>query len=175
MARLRYRWGEGEAQDSPVPPDANTLALLVGECCVWAGDIAAELSAWARRCALEVVDLWDCPEVVHRYLQTGEEALREATTQAAEKAALTVASAIARDAAYAALLAAAGDAPNAAASALACAATSADALAAAKTQQTSHLRALLLRRALPEHSHALLDDEAHEAVLADALLETARG
>ena len=41
------------------------------------------LRAFARRCALDVVDLWDAPHVVRLYLENGNEALRDAAGQVA--------------------------------------------------------------------------------------------
>ena len=45
------------------------------------------LRAFARKCALDVVHLWDCPEVVREYLETGDEKLRAAAGDAARNAA----------------------------------------------------------------------------------------
>lgn len=86
MAELRWQWGDGEPQDHPTPPGAHSLALLVGERVVWSGDVSAELSAWARWCALQaalVVELsWDCPDVVWQYLETGDDTLRVQANEA---------------------------------------------------------------------------------------------
>lgn len=46
------------------------------------------LRAFARRCALDVIDKWDAPEVVRKYLETGDEALRYAAWDAARDAAI---------------------------------------------------------------------------------------
>ena len=69
-----------------------------------------DLRAFARWCALQVVHLWNCPEVMRQYLETGDEALRAA----AKDAAWTEAGAAARSAAWAAAWAAAWDAAMAA-------------------------------------------------------------
>lgn len=45
------------------------------------------LRAYARWCALQVVDLWKCPEIVLTYLETGREDIRAAARAAAESAA----------------------------------------------------------------------------------------
>jgi hypothetical protein len=41
------------------------------------------LDAWARWCALQVIDTWEAPEVVRRFLETGDETLRKAARSAA--------------------------------------------------------------------------------------------
>ncbi len=67
-------------------------------------DATALLREFSRECALDVVHLWDAPEVVIHYLKTGDESLRDAASAAAwaARAALDAASAAARDAARAA-------------------------------------------------------------------------
>src|SRR5690606_2164697 len=50
-------------------------------------DLTADLRAFARACALDVISLWDAPDVVRRYLETGDEALRAAAWAAAFRAA----------------------------------------------------------------------------------------
>ena len=69
-------------------------------------DATEILRAFARRQALSVIHLWDAPDVVRRYLETGDESLRAAAGDAARDAA----GAAAGDAAWAAAGAAAGDA-----------------------------------------------------------------
>lgn len=46
-------------------------------------DATELLRAFARWCASSVVHLWDAPEVVRRYLETGDESLRAAAWSAA--------------------------------------------------------------------------------------------
>ena len=41
------------------------------------------LREFARWCALQVIDLWDAPDVVYEYLKTGDETLRDAARAAA--------------------------------------------------------------------------------------------
>ena len=80
-------------------------------------DVSETLRAFAKRCALDVIDLWDAPEVVIRYLKTGDESIRAAarvTAQDAAWAAGDAARAAARDAAGAAAWDAVGDAAGAA-------------------------------------------------------------
>jgi hypothetical protein len=64
------------------------------------------LRAFARSCALDVIDLWNAPDVVRRYLETGDESLRDAAWaaawDAAQYAAADAAWAAAADAAWAA-------------------------------------------------------------------------
>ena len=45
------------------------------------------LRAFARRCALDAIHLWAAPDVVRRYLETGDETLRAAAWDAARAAA----------------------------------------------------------------------------------------
>ena len=78
---------------------------------LWRLDIDDILRDFARHCALDVVHLWDAPDLVVRYLKTGDESLRDAAGDAAGDAARDAASAAvwdARDAAWAA----AGDDQN---------------------------------------------------------------
>jgi hypothetical protein len=50
---------------------------------LWRMDATDVLQAFARRCALDVIHLWDAPEVVRTYLETGDETLRAAAITAA--------------------------------------------------------------------------------------------
>jgi hypothetical protein len=68
------------------------------------------LRAFARKAALSVIHLWNAPDVVRRYLETGDESLRAAARDAAWAAAWAAARAAAWAAAWAAAGAAAGDA-----------------------------------------------------------------
>ena len=74
---------------------------------LWCMDATPVLHAFARSCALDVAHLWDMPDVVRRYLETGDESLRDAARAAARAAARDDAWAAARDAAGAAARAAA--------------------------------------------------------------------
>ena len=49
----------------------------------WMLDITDVLWQFARMCALDVIHLWDAPDVVVRYLKTGDETLRYAAWYAA--------------------------------------------------------------------------------------------
>ncbi len=64
---------------------------------LWRLDCEALLRNFARRCALDVVHLWDAPDVVKRYLKTGNEQIRAAARDAARESARDAA---ARDAAW---------------------------------------------------------------------------
>ncbi|MCI0560410.1 MAG: hypothetical protein MN733_18140 [Nitrososphaera sp.] len=53
---------------------------------IWMGNATHILRDFARWCALEVIHLWNAPEVVRRYLETGKESLRDAARAAARAA-----------------------------------------------------------------------------------------
>jgi hypothetical protein len=53
----------------------------------WGYDATEVLRRFARKCALDVIHLWDAPDVVVQYLKTGDESLRAATWAAARAAA----------------------------------------------------------------------------------------
>ena len=65
----------------------------------WNDDVARSFARW---CALQVAHLWDVPDIVRQYLETGDEALRAAAWDAARAAAWDAAWAAARAAAWAA-------------------------------------------------------------------------
>ena len=69
---------------------------------IWGYDATAVLRKFARRCALDVVHLWDAPPIVVQYLKTGDESIRLSANAAARTAAWAWARASARDAARAA-------------------------------------------------------------------------
>ena len=79
---------------------------------LWGFDATAMLREFARKCALDVIHLWNAPEVVKTYLTTGDESLwdaaRDVARDAARDAAWAAAGAAARAAAWAAAGAAAG-------------------------------------------------------------------
>jgi hypothetical protein len=54
---------------------------------LWVADASEVLRAFARRCALDVVDLWDAPPVVVEYLETPDGKKRAAAWAAAWAAA----------------------------------------------------------------------------------------
>ena len=112
-------------------------------------DVSETLRKFARMCALDVVGIWEAPEVVIRYLKTGDKSMLDTALDAARAAAWAAArddawaaahgdaydaaKAAARDAAYADALDTAPAAALAAARATARAAARATALAAAKS------------------------------------------
>lgn len=53
---------------------------------LWRVEGAPLFRAFARRVALDVIHLWDAPEIVRRYLETGDQEIREAAWDAAGKA-----------------------------------------------------------------------------------------
>jgi len=97
------------------------------------------LRKFARQQALSVIHLWDAPDVVRRYLKTGDESLR-AATQAATRGATRDAT---RAAAWAAALAARRGAAWDATLAATQAATRAAALAAAQAAARKQFNALV--------------------------------
>lgn len=52
-------------------------------------DATEMLRAFARWCALEVIDLWTAPDVVQRYLDTGDPSIRQSACSAAKSAGWT--------------------------------------------------------------------------------------
>ena len=97
---------EGEQEDKLVCRRRRIL---------WTVDAEEILHDFARRCALDVIHLWDAPDVVVRYLTTGDESIRDAAWDAAWAAARNAAQAGARAAAWDAAWAAAQAAARAAA------------------------------------------------------------
>ena len=106
--------------------EGGLLYITENDTLIYCLDTESLLREFARECALDVVHLWDAPEIVIRYLKTGDESIREDASVAARNAARNAASDAARAAANAA-------ANAAAASAAARAAASAAAWAAAWT------------------------------------------
>jgi hypothetical protein len=76
-------------------------------------EVTGLMHEFARICALSVIDKWDAPDVVRRYLETGDESIRAAARDAA-RAAAWAAAGVASTAASAAARAAAGAAAGAA-------------------------------------------------------------
>lgn len=83
---------------------------------LWRVDGETLLRDFARRCALDVIHMWDAPDIVSRYLKTGDESMRAAARNAARTAAWDAAwdaawtaARTARDAAGAAMGTAEGD------------------------------------------------------------------
>jgi hypothetical protein len=68
----------GEPVDKHVGRRRKILATI---------DATDLLREFARWCALHVIDLWDAPDVVRKYLETGDASLREAARDAAWAAA----------------------------------------------------------------------------------------
>ena len=75
---------------------------------LWKVEADPILRKFARMCALDVIHLWDAPDIVKKYLKTGKEEYRAAAWAAAGAAAGTAA----RDASGAAVIAAARAAQN---------------------------------------------------------------
>ena len=113
------------------------------------------LRDFARWCALQVIHLWDAPDIVRQYLETGDESLRAAARDAARAAAWAAAKAAARDAAWAAAWAAAGDAARAAARDAAGAAARAAARDAAGDAARAAARAVARDAAIEQYATEL--------------------
>ena len=122
--------------DKYVARERTVVAMLSAE------ETDALLREFARWCALQVIDLWDAPQVVRDYLETGDESIRDAAWDAAWDAAREAARDAAREAAWAAARAAA----RAPASGAARAAAWAAAWVAASAAQNEWLTAAALRR-----------------------------
>jgi hypothetical protein len=117
---------EGRQADKVVARRRRIVARIDAE------PLMREFARWS---ALQVIELWDAPDVVRQYLTTGDESLRDAARaaawDAARDAAWDAARAAARDAAWDAARAAAWDAAWDAARAAAWGAARAAAWAAA--------------------------------------------
>ena len=82
---------------------------------LWIADATETLRAFSRWSALQVINMWDAPDIVRRYLESGDESLRTAARAAAWDAARGAARAASRGAAWAAAWDAARAAARAAA------------------------------------------------------------
>jgi hypothetical protein len=115
---------------------------------LWGFDATELLRKHARMSALDVLHLWDAPDVVARYLKTGDESIRAAAWDAAWYAAWYAAGDAARaaawDAAWAAARAAAWYAAWDAAGAAAGYAAWAAAWAAARDKQSKRLYRMVI-------------------------------
>jgi len=69
---------------------------------LWGYDATDVLRRFARRCALDVIHLWDAPDVVIQYLKTGNDDLMGAAYYAAYSAAYSATYSAADSAAYSA-------------------------------------------------------------------------
>jgi len=52
---------------------------------LWGYDATDVLRKFARMCALDVIHLWDAPDVVVRYIKTGDESIRAAARDATKE------------------------------------------------------------------------------------------
>lgn len=158
---------------------------------LWQGDVTEELRAWARWCALQVADLWDCPDVVRRYLETGEghEEAHAYTIEAMRLDQYPDTDHAAASAMWATCHGdgAGGPRTSARAARLALGYHNGDIRrdspvirVADSSKYTGphaiHLSTLILRRALPSHLWGLIDSDGPNAekVLCDALLDGVR-
>jgi len=76
---------------------------------LWRVDAEEVLRRFARKCALDVIHRWDAPDVVVRYLKTGDEGLRASAWASASASARASAWDSARDSARASARASAWD------------------------------------------------------------------
>ena len=136
-------WGEAiEGNDKLVGRNRKVLSII---------DATEILRKFARMCALDVIHLWYPPDVVVRYLKTGDESLRDAAGDAAwaAKDAIWDAWEAAGDAAWAAWAAGdardAGDAAGAARNALAARNATCDARDVAGAKQNHRLTTMITR------------------------------
>ncbi len=67
---------------------------------LWRVDAEDLLRDFARWCAYQVIDEWDCPEIVRERIETGDEKLRSKTNSATYSAASSAASSAAYSSAY---------------------------------------------------------------------------
>lgn len=111
---------------------------------LWRVDGEEILRRFARKCALDVIHMWDAPEIVVRYFKTGDETIRAAAGNAAWAAAGNAARAAARDAAWAAARNAAWAAARDAARAAAGNAAGAAAWDAARDHQNRRLTSMVM-------------------------------
>jgi len=119
---------------------------------LWCYDATEVLRLFARQCALDVADLWEMPDIVRRYLETGDESIRDtaryaagyAARAAARCAAIVAAWAAARDTAWAAAWDTARDTARYAAGYAAWDAARCAAIVAARDSQNATLESMLL-------------------------------
>ena len=119
------------------------------------------LRDWGRWCALQVIHLWDAPEVVRQYLETGDESLQEAASSeawdTARDTARDAASAAAWAAAWAAVSSEAWDTARDTARAAAWAAARAAAWAAASSAAWAAARAAAIEGYTAELERRVLE------------------
>ena len=80
--------------------EGNDKLVAAERTILWRDDATDVLRKFARDCALDVIHLWDAPDVVRVYLTTGDDTLRAATWDAARDAAWDAAKGAAWDAAW---------------------------------------------------------------------------
>ena len=90
--------------------EGNDKLVATKRKALWGFDATPLLKKFARLCALDVIHLWDAPDVVRKFLESGDEGLRDAAWAAARAAARDAARDAAWDAARDAARAAAWDA-----------------------------------------------------------------
>ena len=81
------------------PQGHNDKLVCRSRTILWRIDGETVLREFVRKCALDVIHLWDAPNVMRKYLETGDESKQAAAWAAARAAASAAASAAARNAA----------------------------------------------------------------------------
>ena len=131
---------DGELVTHGDPPDKVVGRRRKILASIDATDLLREFARW---CALQVIHLWECPDVVRRYLETGDESIRAAARDAAGADARDAARAAAWVAAWVAARDATRDAAWEAARDAAWAAARAAARAAAWDSQRAKFKAMV--------------------------------
>ena len=77
--------GKSQSDDEPLPYSVIVASNGIEDAlwCCRAEPDRPEWREFARWCALQVIHLWDCPEIVRLYLETGDESIRAAAWVAA--------------------------------------------------------------------------------------------
>ena len=105
-AKLLSHLGKTAPDDEPLSLETvfESNGLNDALWCLRASDASEDqIRHFSRLCALDVIHLWDAPEVVRRYLETGDESLRQEARDAADAEEVALAKVAARAAARAAV------------------------------------------------------------------------
>jgi hypothetical protein len=78
MVHLVELEGDIQAHGLPVDKHVGRRRKILAS-----ADAELVMREFARWCALQVIHLWDAPEIVKRYLETGDEVIRDAARDAA--------------------------------------------------------------------------------------------
>ncbi len=75
ICRVQIEGAESQGEDDKIVGRTRTI--------LWRINGEPVLREFARKCALDVIHLWDAPPVVRQYLETGNECIRDAARAAA--------------------------------------------------------------------------------------------